>query len=480
MKRFTMETTTSVNNMRSHFNEVLTHLDKFGYNNFLKNNVFKNKLISTTYGTLLADWYNPDETVPAVFDTVIAVDNLPYRGTKEASNLYKFYDDGSFAIKNTKKIAQLLTITDAERLANDGRFNLTLFMLKGETFDSADINLYYWDGAAWQLITELDNISETISDTYADTYYDVDGATSDILYTQTTKVYDLSDSATYNSTTAFKVVIENAEVHAWTILCDMKAYFGNMDAASFVKNMENDESIFTYDTTAGDYYYSSDGQDKIYLSSGKYLITVGTHGQYATIKEAIDSIDLDGHSGDSRIIYLTSDITLDQDTTFSNTLGYNITIMGNGYSITCDAAKVFGIIGGSVGTEVKNITMDNVKFIIASDAISTIPIVIQYAENITFRNCYADGNFLVTNLMTLDNVIKSNINFTEFKDYGAGATKTGKGITVTNSANSNVNIQSLVLNGGTTYSPTDLIGVYVDSDSCVGVTTTIQNFNETV
>jgi len=472
MKRYEMEQTTTINNIRSNLNEVLKNLDKFGYSNFLKNNYFKNKL---AYGadTLLGNWFDPD------LNTDDTQSGWDYVGVKTEADKYKFYTDNSFALMRTapateRSVAQFISFTDAERLANDGRFNLSVFFIKSLDSENLDITLEYYSALnTWTEVTELDTVSEEISTDYVNSY-DLDGAAANMVYIQTTKVYDISDVAVIGGgTEQLRVKITTTDTAEWKILCNTVAYFGNMDASSFIRNNNSSSEIFTYDTDANDYYYTTDGKDKVYLSSGKYIITVGEYGQYNTLNLAIASIANDNSSfGNSRIIYLTNNTAL----TTNVSIPSNVTIMGNGYSI--DTLTFTLNVKGASGEAnlIKNVNIENVLFTSTTNANNAINmILLEYAKNCSLKNCKLDGDFRFTNPVKINNCDECDIHFFQFSDYGEGGTPTGKGIYLTTCTCNKLYIQNLLLS--VTGSSTDLFGVELGI-GCSDNEISIQHFEE--
>lgn len=475
VKRFEMETTTSLNIMRNNFNSVLKNMDKLGYSNYLKNNYFKSKLKRGGGVNIISKWYNADDdTIPGSPDD--------YDGLATGTNA-KFYDDGHFAVKNNVILGQHFIITNAERLSNNGVFTVSTFFLKGYGTLDVGLSLQYWDTVAvtWTNITALSTRSEVITNTYDDpsAYYGLNGTANKVIFGQVTNTYNLSSNTTYEDAQYFRVILTAPNEAYWKVLMNTVSYFGSIDVASFVKNYDEEKSVLTYDETAGDYYYTTDGQDKVYLSSGKYILSVGDYGVYTTIQDALDSIAEDHTNyGNARIIYLTSDVTLGGDLSIPS----NIKIFGNGYKIKCDGNTI-SIRGTGGGVFAKtNISIENVKFDYAdsSAVVAESMIDLYYAENIRFTDCYVDGNFLYSgNIVAINLCDKINLGFTEFKNYGYNTTLAeGYGIYITNSTKSNINIQSLVLNGASDYSPTALIGVYVDSATCADVNVNVQTFDE--
>jgi len=496
MKRYEIEHTTTINNIKNLYNEFVKSMDLLGYTNLLKNNYFKNKLKNAQYGdpsennVILSKWINPDPSEPTYDGCIIDGDDYKYLTADNYTDI--------FGINSGKELSQEISFNDLERLSNNGTLNLSLFFIK-ENDDAHDLTIRLQksldDGVNWADITDiLDTNTSTIAGEFTDStgyFYSINDK---FIFRQYSVIYNLYNDYYYRyaETTneiLFRVVIKNESTSPdiYKYLQNALCYFGRTDASSFVKNVGEENNIFQYDDVAGDYYYTTDGIDKVYLSSGKYILTVGTYGQYPTIQDAIDSIANDNSSfGSDRIIFLTSDLTLTENTIFIDTIGtgnFGITLMANGHSLTIDNDAFLFNIKGTDGTHlVKNITIENLRFVIGSGITSTtIPIKIQYAENITFKNVYVDGDFKVSRIIDIDNLYDSNIHFTQFKNYGYGVTasKSGYGIYMDNSEVNNIKVQHMILVGDGSYTyPDTLIGIYTYTN-CVNNEISIQYFEET-
>lgn len=458
-KRYEIDNSVSINNLRTSFNEVLNKLDAPGYSNLCSNNYFKTKLLHYNINKIISKWR--DYSIPATDYDGVLVDNNSFKSD------YTGVNANIFAIKNAS-IYQELNYNQVERLSSSGVLTISLFYVSSTADNTnATIKLQRYSGSAWADVNEatyLENLANNlikqmpgvIGTEFPDYLY----------YRMVSKLYNVSSSYfdvdPVTNEGKLRIVITNPHATKYKILVNALAYFGSMDGASFVKNQGNESSLIRYDETKGEYYISNDGEDDISLTTGKYIITVGTRGTYATLEDALNSLTEDNNSvANDRIIFLTSSITLTQDipaSMFPYSManpGY-ITILGNGNTINLNNGTtnyyleipsytsiqdVIFSVGGTNDitvlkclTSANYITFKNVRLDVTRDAIGDTPLVLFTRlnnSNIHFSEiCYAtaqnlDGGRLYTIKFTGGkcNVIEIN-NITRFGKYTTtGSTK---------------------------------------------------------
>lgn len=115
--------------------------------------------------------------------------------------------------------------------------------------------------------------------------------------------------------------------------------------------------VFNTDLSA---LYRYDGSNWVALSAGYGIVSVndasGIPTFYATLKDAVDA------GGAGSVINLHSNITID-DATEQVNAGFDLTINGNGYTIThtCNSGDDFSVIRG--GGSANNLYLNNIKII---------------------------------------------------------------------------------------------------------------------
>ena len=457
MKRYEIENTTSINNIKTIHNELVKSMDGIGYTNLLRNNYFKTKLRNddTTTDVIISRWRD---------ETDIAAEK-DYNGTEVDGTEFVYLtttnNENIFGINADNSIYQEFTFSDLERLSNTGVLNLKLFFVK-ESNDSDDLTIsLQMTGAAttWASKTTITPIETSTSTIIAGEFIDTEGDFYDVsdnfVYTQQSVSFNLKDDATYKYSTVgqkFRVVINNPAGSEYKYLMNSIAYFGNSDASSFIKNIDDNSSSISYNETKGEYYLSNDGQDSVYLSANKYIVTVGERATYETLSEATASVTGDDDSyGNERIFYLTSDSSL----TGNVRLTQGMTIMGNGNNINCgnyqvginsDNVKIldtnFNATGSTaleVGltTTASNITLTNVSFARSGAGATTTPFIrtgytddaTHRMENSVWTNVSVRGNLMHNLLITLVNGKHNNLQFTTITEFGASTgSLSGSGI----------------------------------------------------
>lgn len=515
MKRYEIENTTSVNNIKTIHNELVKNMDGIGYTNLLRNNYFKTKLKNddTDSEVIISRWRDDADNNPETVFNGTEVDGTDFKYLTSTTN------ENMFGINTNKSIYQEITFSDLERLSNTGVLNLKLFFVK-ESNDSNDLTITLEmnvdDGTTWDTTTVINPIDTTNStiiagvfaDTNADYYDDIDS----FVFVQQSVSFNLKDDATYKYSTVgqkFRVVINNPTGSEYKYLMNSIAYFGNSDASSFVKNIDDNSSSVSYDETNGEYYISNDGQDKVYLSANKYILTVGDRATYSTIKEAIDSINTtepdESNWGDERIIYLTSNIILDA----TESIPSGIIIMGNGNTINCGTHKlsisevddvtikdltITTAVSSATSqilyiNEARNINFHNVDVTYTGTTHNTgTPYVYITAttvsEYINFYNCSVDTNKYIKYPIHVDSCQFGNFDFRELSNIGdynsSGDTWTGWGIYVSGDSSNyskynRIKVGLIQASGANSY--TDLIGIEL-TEYCIYNDVEILNYDE--
>jgi len=492
MKRYEIEGTTSVNNIKTVYNELVKSMDGLGYTNLLRNNYFKTKLRNddTTSGDIVSQWRDNENNISEAEYNGTHVDGTNFLYLSGDNN------DDVLGIATDNEIYQEVQFNDVERLMQTGVLNLKLFFIKNAS-DSDDLTITLEstdDDTDWSSTTTLgsyviDSESVIVAGEFTDAeafYYA--GGDQTFVYTQYNISYNLIDDLfRYVDTTnnlKFRVLISNPSGASTKYLVNTLAYFGRSDASSFVKNIDDNSGSIQYDETIGDYYYTADGEDKIYLSSGKYFITVGDTGQYTTLESAVASLSADSEAhGNSRVMYITSDLALEADVEIPS----NITIMGNGYELDVDEFKI-DISGSDAGDNAKkNINVNDLNIVTGeSGAITTTAITMVYCNRVNFNNCTIDGKYKYNgNLIDVNYCDNCTLDLKELKNYGYndGDDVIGYGIYMDNTNNTEVTINKMILETSTgTKSATLLIGVFLNTTCGLNGenTTTVNYFSETV
>lgn len=490
-KRYELDNTSSINNLRNNFNDYLKKLDWVGYTNLIKNCSLKTRVLRDksplTYG--LSRWTDDTEG-----------DDFIVYGSNVATELTWDNDHTALPTLTTaEQIYQKFYFTELEKFSNNGILTLTVFFVSpsGKPGISATLQQRTADGANWGAWADLS--SSYIYNTYnpqkiagdfssADYYSGADFS----LYEKTT-LYNLyalksptsDDTEVTLGNVQYRVKLYSSLVSSGkeNYILNVLSYFGSTDSASFVKNADEEDSHIYYDEDLGDWFITTDGSDKVSLSSGKYLITVGARGTYSTLYDAIDSIGDDASelAGDSRIIFFTSDTT----ETANITMPTNITVYGNGYSvnladkyITLNNNNSFEnlnfnntgtgyllIANGKSRIKIENSTINGVAVgASTSPFVSLTDVTDSDFKNITIYN-KAD-TYNRENLIIMSGCQKVNMYIYEMKSFGiiSGATIVGSGIYIENSVTNNsvfnnITILKVELEGTITAYTTDTLYV---------------------
>lgn len=438
MKRYEIENTTSINNIKNVYNELVKSLDCMGYTNLLRNNYFKNKFynregVQAEDYILLAKWRDYSIAPPAEYDGTI-IDGTNFKFLESTIN-----EDTFGILTASKSIYQIITFNELERMSHNGILNLSLFFVKKSTdTTNASITLEYsldnWTTPV--PLVPIDNSTEVVAGEFTETATeDFYTAGDKFVFSQNYVSYNIKDDATFKYVTTtheiqFRVVITNPATAGAKYFVNALAYFGRSDASSFVKNIDDAKSGIEYDSSNGEYYISTDGQDKVYLSVNKYFLTVGTRGSYATINDAIATILLDdSSSSNDRIIYLTSDTVETADVVIPD----NVSIIGNGHTVSCGTAYKVTINSVS-NIHIKDVIFKSVKLLNAQILSMGTTGLCSY---VVFENC----QFLYTEVTHTNN--KSNVPFVQIGNVSQDYIQYCKFI--------NCYVQTGVKTGGTIY-----------------------------
>jgi len=482
-KRYEIDNSVSINNLRTSFNEVLKKLDGLGYNNLCENNYFKSKLLNSGANKIISKWRNLSLGTPALYDGVL-IDNNYFKSN------YTGVNSNVFAIRNSS-VYQELEYNQVERLSSEGVLTISLFYVSpSNDTTNALIKLQRYNGNVLNTWTDVDeglflqntshNLVKQMPGTIGTDFPNY------LFYRMTSKIFNVS--STYfdiDATTEegkLRMVVNNSSATYYKILVNALSYFGSMDGASFVRNKDDYDSLIKYDETKGEYYLTNDGQDSISLSTGKYFLTVGTRGTYATIEDALESIALDNSSiKNDRIFYLLDTISLTkaiQYYVWPAPEGGNITILGNGNQINTNGyyislpsnTTIDNVIFNVTGIETplinhtpaQYITLKNIKFNVESSAPAADTPLIHFVDVSNSQIHISDINYATPNPLTTDfgrrytlhfrggksNDIKiDNINrFGKF-EYGTSAwTNSGYAIYLENYISGGININNFQFN----------------------------------
>ncbi len=514
MKRYEIENTTSINNIKTVYNELVKSMDGLGYTNLLRNNYFKTKLRNDDAGTsdvIISKWLD---------NSLVGGSEEVFDGTEVTGSAFLYLDSTNnediFGIATDNEIYQEIQFNDIERLMQNGVLNLKLYFIKKtDDTDDCTITLEKTDDTTdWGTTTTLnsyviDSESVVIGGEYTDTedYYYT--GNSNFVLVQYNISYNLLDDTTFRYTETnnikYRILISNPAGSSTKYLMNAVAYFGNSDAGAFVKNTDDNSGNINYDEEIGEYYLTNDGQDRVYLSANKYFITVGDRGTYQTIYEAIETLDDDESVwGNSRIIYVTSDVNLGGNVS----LVKGIRIEGNGYQIDCEGYKLSINVDnvtinsvdftgtGNTGTILEigttatanYTTIQNCTFTFTG-TVGTNPLIncgssgTAYMNYAQFIKCSITGNYYHPTLVKINQCKHNDVYFDYFAKYGNDSTLvTGIGIYLLGGTNqntqfNNIKINYMSLTGATAYSETSLVGIDV-GDYCSYNNIEVMQFNE--